>query len=358
MLKCPQTSLPRLGLESVDSFNCAHGEVFLCLLMQYFKPHLSYEQQANLLISRGLVADYAELVQRLQNVGYYRLSAYWHPFRQRDAAGNVLSSLVPGTTLARVWLLYRFDRDLRLLILDAIERIEVALRSRLANSHTKGQSPFAYASASYFPHWRDYLQKWDRVRIKRDRQGRVIMRGIEFLDHFYSKYGDCHDYPPLWMSIALAEMGFVAYFYDYSDKSIRGAIAKEWKLKVATLSSWLHSLNIVRNDCAHHARVWNKEYYLKPHLPSYSEDKLWYYFFSPKISKWVAPPSPGKAQLILAPGSVASILFICRRLLRCVAPTSHWHQRVEKMLHSYAAQGVDLAKKGLPAYWEQHPLWK
>lgn len=93
-------------------------------------------------------------------------------------------------------------------------------------------------------------------------------------------------------------------------------------------------------------------------LPSYSEDKLWYYFFSPKISKWVAPPSPGKAQLILTPGSVASILFICRRLLRCVAPTSHWHQRVEKMLHSYAAQGVDLAKTGLPAYWEQHPLWK
>ena len=51
-------NLPRLGLESVDSFNCAHGEVFLCLLMQYFKPHLSYEQQANLLISMQIMLSW------------------------------------------------------------------------------------------------------------------------------------------------------------------------------------------------------------------------------------------------------------------------------------------------------------
>ena len=326
--------------------------------MQYSKPHLSYDQQAELLLSRGLEADRHELIQRLRNVGYYRLSAYWHPFRERDAAGNVLSTLVPGTSLSKVWLLYRFDRDLRLLLLDAIERIEVALRSRLAYLHTQGQSPFAYASASYFPHWRDYLQKWERAKIKRDKKGQLLLRGIEFLDHFFNKYGDTHDYPPLWMSIALAEMGFVAYFYDYSDKGCRAAIANEWKMKAATLSSWLHALNVVRNDCAHHARVWNRQYYLKPHLPSYSEDKLWYFTYSSRISKWIAPTCVPSAVHFISPGSSACFLFMCRRLLRFVAPTSCWHDRVEKMLFLYKSQGVDLCKMGLPVFWQEHPLWK
>lgn len=326
--------------------------------MQYTKPHLSYDQQAALLLSRGLLAERELLIQRLKNVGYYRLSAYWHPFRIRDAAGNVLPDLIPGTTLDKIWLLYRFDRDLRLLILDAIERIEVALRSRLANLHTKDRSPFAYASSSYFPHWRDYLQKWERARIKRDKKGQVMPRGIEFLDHFFAKYGDSHDYPPLWMSIALAEMGFVAYFYDYSDKSCRATIAKEWKMKPATLSSWLHALNIVRNDCAHHARVWNKEYYLKPHLPAYSEDRYWYFSFSSRAGKWIAPSSVQNAVHFLHPGSAGCILFMCRRLLRFVAPTSRWSARAENMLLSYASQGVDLTKTGLPPFWESHPLWR
>lgn len=325
--------------------------------MQYLKPHLSVKEQAQLLLSRGLVADYAELVQRLQNVGYYRLSAYWHPFRKRDAFGNVLSELIPGVTLDKIWLHYRFDRDLRLLFLDAIERIEISLRSKLAHLHTKKTSPFAYASPAYFPHWRDYVQKWDRVRAKRDKNGNVLMRGIEFLDHFFSKYGDSHDYPPLWMAISLAEFGFVVYFYNYSEKAIRSAVAKEWNIKPATLSTWLHSLNILRNDCAHHARVWNKICYSKPALPKFSEDSLWYFVYHEKLCKWISPKQP-HSHHIFPPGSAACFLMMCRYMLRFVAPTSRWAERAELLLQSYAAQGIDLTKMGLPPYWASHPLWK
>lgn len=326
--------------------------------MRYKKNHLSYEQQADLLIARGLVADRDELIQRLKNVGYYRLSAYWHPFRQRDSMGNVLPTLTPGTTLEKVWLHYRFDRELRLIILDAIERIEIALRSHLAYQHTDGKSPFEYAQSAYFPGWKDYLLKWERVKIKKDKRGNIVLRGIEYLDHFFIKYGDCHDYPPLWMSIALAEMGFVAYFYDYSPKSIRNAIASEWKLKASTLSSWLHALNILRNDCAHHARVWNKSYHMKPHLPSYSEDKLWYFCYNSKIGRWIAPRDISSSRHFIDSSCSACLLFICRRLLRYVAPTSQWKERVDLLLHSYQDRGVNLNKMGFPEFWENHPLWK
>lgn len=325
--------------------------------MQYRKLHLSYGEQANLLISRGLKADCNLLTQRLMNVGYYRLSAYWHPFCKRDRDGNILPEFIEDVSLDMIWLLYRFDRDLRLLFLDAVERIEVALRSRLANLHTQKRSPFDYATSSYFPKWRDYIQKWDRVKLKKDKNGKIWMRGIESLDHFFMKYGDSHDYPPLWMAISMAEFGFVTYFFDYSEKEIRSAIAKEWGTKSATLSSWLHALNALRNDCAHHARVWNKVYFAKPHLPTYSEDKLWHFVYCPHLNKWIAPQQAHETS-VFVPGNAACFLMMCRRLLRVVAPTSCWAQRVEAMLHAYAAQGVDLAKIGLPPYWEKHPLWK
>ena len=73
---------------------------------------------------------------------------------------------------------YLFDRKLRFLMMDAIERIEVALRSQIAYHHTAGQSPFAYAQQTYFPHWKGYIQSLERVRIQRDKHGNIKQSGV------------------------------------------------------------------------------------------------------------------------------------------------------------------------------------
>ena len=104
--------------------------------MEYLKPHLSLSQQVALLQQRGLVADASLLTSRLRNVGYYRISAYLHPFRVRNSNGQIEDNYVSGTTLDKVWLHYLFDRKLRFLMMDAIERIEVALCSQIAYHHT------------------------------------------------------------------------------------------------------------------------------------------------------------------------------------------------------------------------------
>ena len=96
--------------------------------MEFVKPPLSYADQAALLIERGLVvSDPNVLMRQLEAVGYYRLCAYWHPFKQAD------SSFVPGTSFDAVWNRYVFDRQLRLAVMDAIERVEIAIRTALVN---------------------------------------------------------------------------------------------------------------------------------------------------------------------------------------------------------------------------------
>ncbi|MHA7178135.1 Abi family protein [Arthrobacter sp. Sr24] len=118
------------------------------------KPHRTYEQQLDILLSRGmLVPRHDAALRDLRNVGYYRLAAYWYPSREIDhvdADGTVVRSdlLKAGTTFDDAHALWTFDQQLRLLLLEALEQTEVALRVRTA--HCIGaQDPFAHLNAAH-----------------------------------------------------------------------------------------------------------------------------------------------------------------------------------------------------------------
>ncbi|WP_200248965.1 Abi family protein [Lamprobacter modestohalophilus] len=137
--------------------------------MAYSKPWQSYEEQPDLLISRGLmVTDRPKALEYLQRIGYYRLSGYWFPFRERsgllillDEHGRkpvkkqrketriALDDFRPSATFEDAVKLYVFDKKLRMLVMDALERIEIALRVDV--SHTLGKlDRFAYLNPALF----------------------------------------------------------------------------------------------------------------------------------------------------------------------------------------------------------------
>ena len=323
--------------------------------MKYTKQHLSLEQQADLLLSRGMRADRQELMECLSNVGYYRLSAYWHPYRARKN-GIIQDEFIPGTSLEQVWLHYRFDRNLRLCLLDAIERIEIALRSRLAYHHTENHSPFDYACAKYFPYWKDYEKKLTRL----GRPTGNTLNAIDFVEHFFNKYGDSHCFLPLWMAMGVTELGFVVHFFEHSEKALRSQISREWGLKNKTLLSWLKAINALRNECAHHARVWNRNFRTIPAIPSPTENKFWSYSYSEQLGRWIRPitPAPDDETLCRSASRAAAMIFVCRHLMRHVAPHSSWAHRMEDLIDSFAAAGVDMDKMALPRHWKTHPLWR
>lgn len=326
--------------------------------MEYLKHHLSIPEQVELLKKRGLEAEDTLLATRLKNVGYYRLSAYLHPFRIRDQLGKISDEYTPGTTLDKVWLYYRFDRKFRFMMLDAIERIEVALRSRIAYYHTQGRSPFAYASADYFPKWKGYIQGLDRLKIQKDKHGKAITKGKDSVDHFFNTYGDKHDYLPLWIAVGEMDFGTVVHFYTHSEKVIKKAIAGEWNIDTSSLESWLNTLRMLRNDCAHHARIWNKTFQSLPRMNN-TPNLPWNYVYSDKANKWVKPTNSlmDNKSMLDSQNTLAAHLFICRYLLKQIAPTSEWHIRMQNFLIEFQQQGIPLSKIGLPEYWENHPMW-
>ena len=339
------------------------GRVFFTRIMQYGKQHLSFVEQAERLIQRGLVANKQVLIERLKAVGYYRFTAYLHPYRLRNSDGSLTDNYQKGITLEKVWDIYLFDRRLRLLLLDAIERIEVAFRCLIAYCHTENASPFAYASPSYFPNWKHYEKILEKVRVPvLKNQGKGItpsnLAGIEFVDHFIQKYGDSHTYLPLWMAVSVLDFGDITHFYEHSSKNIRKKISREWGIDSKSLQSWLTSIRFLRNDCAHHARIWNKTFVRLPKF-SITRTNEWNYVFDESSGKWRIP-SKGETlpTVISSVSQLSPLIFICLFLMRKVAPTSSWSKRLRDFLSDSQKDGINLSKMGLPAHWESHPLWE
>ena len=131
--------------------------------LKYTKPPLTFKQQADQLLTRGLLADRDELISRLKSVNYYRLSGYWYPFRNPD---NTFQS---GTTLTTVWRRYTFDRCFRLLLLDAIERVEIAVRTELIYNLAHTYGAFAHEDPLRFPNLFSYEYENLLENIKKKR---------------------------------------------------------------------------------------------------------------------------------------------------------------------------------------------
>jgi abortive infection bacteriophage resistance protein len=327
--------------------------------MEYAKPSLSFVEQADLLISRGLIVnDREKLIRILKAVSYSRLHAYWLPFTSPSKGGAWHFN--KGVTLDTIWDNYRFDRQLRVLFVDAIERVEIAIRSQLVTLYTQNKSPFAYIDEK-FSNWEDYEEK-----IARAEKQAGIINGecgkkcdLPSVIAFFHHYGDVHHHLPFWIFIDLVDFGFLSLFLKNEKGGIFVQIAKEMNLSPRVFESWLRSLNTLRNKCAHHGRVWNRVWGTRLFLPDERLHREWYETYSEELHKWIHPKKETPSKPSFINDRTAALLFICRYLLKRVAPYSQWHKRVEKLFEDYADQHIDFKAMGFPTQdWQSHPLWK
>lgn len=302
--------------------------------MRFDKPALSIPDQLAKLQSRGLrITDPAVAAHYLQYIGYYRLSAYALTFQDCTQSGKPFQA---GTTFEMLLNLYRFDRELRLHVLDAIERIEVALRSVLNNE----------LSMRHGPHWfmnpRHFSLRFDHADLIADieKEVRIPASGDSpaqphqevFINHYYTKYGDPH-LPPSWMVMETFYLSSLSRLYaGLGSGAERIAIASHFGTDEFVLRGWFHVLSYVRNLCAHHARLWNRQLVIKfrqvarRHQPFLATNDRFY--------------------------AVAVVLY---DLLRQVAPDTAWHLRLRDLIGCYPV--VPIRAMGFPVDWQQATFW-
>jgi len=325
--------------------------------MSYPKPWLTLEQQLEQLRSRGMhVSDPVKALTYLHRIGYYRLSGYWFAFRERsrpccvwDARNDrrhdkvetlALDGFKPGTTFQNAVDLYVFDKDLRLLVLDALERVEIALRVDV--SHTLGQlDAFAYLRPNLFHH--SFSQELNRVTgVTRHHEwltkhAQLIQRSKEeFVIHNRAKYG-----LPLamWVACEVWDFGTLSTLFGGMREAEQDAIAVKYGVRNGRVfATWLRSLNYLRNVCAHHSRLWNRNIVDQPRLPSVEE------------MPWVA----GFERNPRALARCFLLLRILRQLLGVINPRSSWPDRMREHLASFPELehlGLNVAGMGAPMDW-------
>jgi abortive infection bacteriophage resistance protein len=310
--------------------------------VKYAKPATTFEEQADLLLKRGMLSDRATLIARLAFVNYYRLSAYWWPFRKSGATPlEPLDEFVEGTEFATVWDHYVFDQRLRVLVMEAIERIEVATRTQLAYHHAHAWTLDAYATnpaslprlvAGPATDPRSHAAFLDKLHLNLQQNS-----DKPFVRHFKAKYTSSA-HLPVWMAVELMSLGNVTSMYQGCTDDVRDLVATNVAgVSNAIFGSWLLTLLNVRNICAHHGRLWNRKLAKIPAIPAYKARPEWYHphFDSTKVY---------------------AALTICNYLLTIVtAGSATWGKRLVTLLGEHPR--VQTADMGYPVRWLDSPLW-
>ena len=298
--------------------------------MKFNKPSFTHEQQLDQLIQRGLhCADRAQALHYLAHLNYYRLGAYWLPL-EADHATHTFKS---GTRFDDVLNLYIFDRELRLLVLDAIERVEVSVRTGWAYHLAHKYGPHADLDANLF---KQPAKNWDYAQQSQKLEGEARKSHEVFIQHHYRKYDEA--LPPVWAVVEIMTLGQLSKWYlNLRHGSDRNAVAHRYDMDETNLTSFLHHLSTIRNLCAHHSRLWNREFTFTFSLP-------------------VRRPQALAASLNHHDGRrIYNTLTVLAWLLDCISPHHHWKQRLKALL---AQHHINPQPMGFPAGWEVLPVWQ
>lgn len=310
----------------------------------YSKSPLSFTDQLSLLKSRGLtVTNEARAEEYLKEISYYRLSAYFLPYQKvKDQFNN-------DVTFKQIINTYSFDRELRLLVFDCVERIEVAIRTQII-----------YCMALFYneSHWQDNRNHfikpfYNKVGKMVDPYGEIqaiisraktAKRPEVFIKHYIDNY-DNPSNPPSWMCLELLTMGELSHLYRGLQRNgDKKRIASFFDLHPTVFTSWLHSLTYIRNICAHHSRLWNRDLAIEPEL------------LKKPVGKWISSRFENNKRVFY-------LLCVLKYLLDRANPGNSIKFKIEQLFSKYPKVpiqflGIPSDKDGKMLDWKQETLWQ
>lgn len=324
----------------------------------YSKPHLSYAGQVERLSARGLdCGDRATAERALEHHGYYRLGAYLYPFRRllldhepRETAHQYRGDdFVAGATLSAALELARFDAKLRSVVLEGLGTFETVLRARVA--YVLGQRDvFGHANAGALgpraadrppqPYQSEYATQHEMVLGAIEKQ-LTKAASEDFIQHFRAKYAKPE---PIWLVLETVDFGTLVRLYRLLHRDDQNAVARTFGITDGTrLVGAFQGFNVIRNQCAHHTRLWNR-----------------------RIPQTLATLAPG----VLANGAdsldqrgdrdrLYGYMALLAYMLRATAPDIQWPASLKtQLLKITRIPGVGLGDMGCPPDFADFPIWR
>lgn len=298
--------------------------------MQFKKPPTTIAQQIDILKERGLLfKDENKASHYLSNISYYRLRAYTFPFQDELSSDHAFKGEVFFEDILSV---YVFDRKLRLFVFNAIEKIEIAIRTKIIYHFSLTHGSHWHENASLYLNNSRFIKDLDDLYKEIDRSAET------FIKHYTQKYTS-PDYPASWMSLEVASIGLLSkLFCNLRNCPEKKAICHDLGLKhYSILESWLHSICHIRNICAHHGRLWNRRFTAHPELPK-------------------NPINPFLSNNNINRNKLYAILSCMTYLLDNISPQNNFNANLKTLIES--CDLITIKEMGFPKGWEKEVIWR
>jgi abortive infection bacteriophage resistance protein len=291
------------------------------------RPH-TFGEQVQKLSGRGMhIADVEAAKHHLAHINYYRLRGYWMSSElPSPVAGD--HAFRPGTDFNAIIDLYGFDRHLRLGINDAIERVEVSVRTRWAHVLATHFGTVAHRHLEPF----DDKKHPDLIdRLERHYKARNEI----FLKHYLSRGEE----PPIWVMCEILSLGDLSRWLGaILHRAVRQEIADTYDMDEVVLTSFIQHLAYVRNVCAHHGRLWNWDLTKRVRLPKQPRE------LGEQLNR--RPPADAR---------IYNTLTLLAWMVDRISPESDWIERTRELVDSQPSQWEAM---GFPDDWKTFPLWQ
>ena len=300
----------------------------------FTKKALTVTEQVAQLQERGLLIKHPRIAEKyLLNISYYRLGEYWYVMQQ-DKEKHIFK---PNSTFEDVIALYNFDAELRLLLFDVIEKIEISLRTKLIYYVSHEIDPWWFQNFELFIDSKALVKTLSNLEAEIERTKDVSIKNHK------KKHKDDGRFPPAWKSLEQTSFGALSKLYGNLKNNVasKDIIAKEFGAVNHTyLPSWLQSISQIRNFCAHHSRLWNRN------LPS-------------TVKMLSKPPNPWITDAENVPKQSNKLymhMCLMKYLLNTIKPDNEFTERLDALFKKYP--NVDLKALDMKPNWQQEPLWK
>lgn len=298
--------------------------------MNYSKPSLSIQDQIDKLKHRGLkFNDENKAAHYLSNISYYRLRAYTYPFQDNNDPNH---SFIKDVSFEEIIDLYVFDRRLRLLVFNAIEKIEIALRTKIVYEFSLTNGSHWHEDSNMYRNHYYFNKNINTLYEEVDRSAET------FIEHYKKKYST-PAYPPAWMSLEVISLGLLSKLYENLKKGKeKKKVAQAFGLpNPLILESWIHAFASLRNICAHHSRLWNRRFTIIPKIP-YNTTKQFI------------------ENTDIFDNKLYAQLCCINYVTHIISPDSSFIQDLKNLLKP--CKLVDCKDMGFPDNWEKEKIWQ
>jgi abortive infection bacteriophage resistance protein len=301
----------------------------------YDKEHKTFDEQLKILHARNLiVSNYEYAITKLQHINYYRLSAYFLPFQHKKSSVNK-NQFLPNTTFENIIKIYYFDTELRKIVFEAIEVIEIYFRTQIAYYHGQQYKPYGYLDKENFKTNQEFYDKI--INTLKDETQRA---NEEFISHFETKYKTTD--LPIWTLVEVISFGTLSKIYSILKTQEQKDVIHQLKgINNTVFKNWLHSLSVVRNICAHHSRLWNKTLGVKFEVPN----------------KMVSFKTIKNENSKYLNDKIFFALSVIEYLLSCIGEDEiGFKGKIKQLLQKYP--NIDKKAMGFVDDWEELEMWR